>query len=280
MRTKRFSFLAISAILMLSAVTVYGQESPNGGVTPGNGNSTDPMPWYRTGNTQSSGNVFNMFGFTNATPIRFCTNNTDRMYIDASGFIGINTNAPLQRLHVLDGNILISRSESDELGSANGAIFFGDVVEANQPFGKWAIEYVSSQQEGYGLNFWKPWVNGQNAGNFYLFLSDSGNVGIGTNNPPAKLSVNGKVLAKEVHVCTDPTCWADYVFDEEYKLMSLHELGEFVNANKHLPGVPSAKDVDEQGSVDLGEMNIILLEKVEELTRYIIDLQKQIDDLK
>jgi hypothetical protein len=53
-----------------------------------------------------------------------------------------------------------------------------------------------------------------------------------------------------------------------------------VNAHKHLPGIPSAQEVEEQGDVDLGAMNALLLEKVEELTRYVIDLQNQIDELK
>ncbi|MBR1513332.1 MAG: hypothetical protein IJ622_03470, partial [Bacteroidales bacterium] len=139
---------------------------------------------------------------------------------------------------------------------------------------------VSSQQEGYGLNFWKPWVTGQNGGNNYLFLADSGNVGIGTNNPQAKLAVNGGILTKSIRVSTSSTYWPDYVFGENYDLMSLKELDTYVKANKHLPGVPSACEVEEQGTVDLGEMNAILLEKVEELTRYVIDLQKQIDEMK
>ena len=72
----------------------------------------------------------------------------------------------------------------------------------------------------------------------------------------------------------------DFVFDNDYKLMNLYELESFINKNKHLPNVPSANEVEKQGNVDLGELNTILLQKVEELTRYIIDLQKQIDELK
>ncbi|MCR5190156.1 MAG: hypothetical protein K6C07_01935 [Bacteroidales bacterium] len=63
-------------------------------------------------------------------------------------------------------------------------------------------------------------------------------------------------------------------------MMTISELESYVNENKHLPGIPSASEVEEEGSVDLGEMNTILLQKVEELTRYIINLQKQIDELK
>lgn len=202
------------------------------------------------------------------------------MFIDTLGKIGINTTAPLQRLHVLDGNILISRSVSDELGSTNGSIYFGDVVDASEPYGKWGIEYVSSAEEGYGLNFWKPWFVGQGGGNHYLFLADNGNVGIGTKAPEAKLDVVGGIHAHSIRISTGRGEWPDYVFSENYELMSLKELDAYVNANKHLPGVPSACEMEEQGDVDLGEMNAILLEKVEELTRYVIDLQKQIDEMK
>ena len=191
-----------------------------------------------------------------------------------------STATPLQKLHVLDGNILISRSHSDELGSANGTIYFGDVVDPIQPFGKWGIEYVSSEREGYGLNFWKPWVEGQNPGNFFLFLADNGKVGIGTNNPTAKLSVNGDILAKSIRISINPIYWPDYVFGEDYELMSLTELEAYVKTNKHLPGVSSIEEVERQGNIDLGEMNTLLLEKVEELTRYIFDLQKQIDEMR
>ena len=73
--------------------------------------------------------------------------------------------------------------------------------------------------------------------------------------------------------------WSDYVFDDDYRLMPLGEVESYINNNHHLPEVPSAAEVEENG-VDMGEMNKILLQKVEELTLYVIDLQKQIDDMK
>lgn len=278
MKKKYLSMVAM-AVFMTAAINLQAQDSPNG-MGPGSGAPVlNQQTWSLIGNTLSSTSG-NKLGSVNAYPVRICTNNADRIYVDASGKVGINTTLPLQKLHVLDGNILISRSTPRELGSANGTIYFGDVVNANEPYGKWGIEYVSSQQEGYGLNFWKPWVTGQNGGNFYLFLADSGNVGIGTNNPQAKLAVNGEILAKSIRVNTSSDYWPDYVFDENYELMSLKRLDVYVKANKHLPGVPSASEMGERGEVDLGEMNVILLEKVEELTRYVIDLQKQIDEMR
>jgi len=72
--------------------------------------------------------------------------------------------------------------------------------------------------------------------------------------------------------------WPDYVFEPEYKLTPLAEVEEFVDENKHLPGVPSASQVQKNG-IDLGEMNAVLLKKVEELTLYIIDLEARMAEL-
>ena len=195
------------------------------------------------------------------------------------GYVGIGTNHPKQKLHVVDGNILISKTSVRADGSTNGSILFGDEPSSTNPYGKWGIEYVNNDDEGYGLNFWKPFDTGGGYMNNVLFLKDNGNIGIGTKNPLYKLSVNGTILAKEIRINEDPSYWPDFVFDKDYKLMSLAEVRQFVSENKHLPNVPSAADIDGK-DVSLGEMNRILLQKVEELTLYIIDLQEQIDTLK
>ena len=106
------------------------------------------------------------------------------------------------------------------------------------------------------------------------FISYSnGDVAIGSSALPQNLHVNGTTYSKEVIVQTDiPT--PDYVFDEDYSLKSLEEVETFIKENKHLPEIPSAKEVEANG-VDLGMMNMLLLKKVEELTLHLIDLQKK-----
>lgn len=114
-------------------------------------------------------------------------------------------------------------------------------------------------------------------------IASNGNVGIGTTlaaNPNNyKLAVNGLIGAKEVKVENTSTTWPDYVFSSDYKLKPLLELEQYINENKHLPEVPSASDIAVNGQA-LGEMNVLLLKKVEELTLYIIELKKVVDSLK
>lgn len=105
----------------------------------------------------------------------------------------------------------------------------------------------------------------------------TGNVGIGTVNPTAKLSVNGKIMAQEVQVTTSG--WADYVFKPNYSLMSLRDLEAFILKNQHLPEIPSEKEVEANG-ISIGEMNTKLLQKIEALTLYVIETHKQVEKIK
>lgn len=100
-----------------------------------------------------------------------------------------------------------------------------------------------------------------------------GNVGIGTTNIGTwKLAVGGKIRAEEIKV---ETGWADYVFQEEYDLPSLKEVERHIKKKGHLINIPSAEEVETHG-IELGEMNKLLLEKIEELTLYILQQEKRI----
>jgi hypothetical protein len=110
----------------------------------------------------------------------------------------------------------------------------------------------------------------------------SGNVGIGTNAPGDKLSVVGNIKATGtisadggIKVKTWSMEVPDYVFGETHRLAPLSEVESYVNTHKHLPEIPSAKQLGKQG-MDLAQMNLLLLKKVEELTLYAIDQDKKL----
>ncbi len=110
-----------------------------------------------------------------------------------------------------------------------------------------------------------------------MYIKVDGNVGIGITNPTEKLVVDGKILAEEIKVQNVPA--SDYVFEPDYALRSIQEVESFVKENKHLPDVPSSEEFKENG-VGLGEMDNMLLRKVEELTLYVIELKKENEELK
>jgi hypothetical protein len=120
-----------------------------------------------------------------------------------------------------------------------------------------------------------------------MWIANDGTVSLGSSNLGAentslgagyKLKVYGKVLSEEVRVQLK-TAWPDYVFEKNYKKLSLDELEKYVGENKHLPNIPSAVEVEKDGQ-HLGEIQRKMLEKIEELSLYVIELKKEIDLLK
>ncbi|GHT03423.1 hypothetical protein AGMMS49525_08470 [Bacteroidia bacterium] len=140
----------------------------------------------------------------------------------------------------------------------------------------------SYQTPGVNTRTWwerDPYDNIQSwgTGNSTYMTIKQGNVGIGKADPTNKLDVNGIIHAKEVKV--DNTGWADFVFNEDYKLRPLSEVNSFIQENKHLPEIPSASEVQKEG-VNLGEMQTKLLQKVEELTLYLIQQNNTMQELR
>ncbi len=116
-------------------------------------------------------------------------------------------------------------------------------------------------------------IGGSNSLNNGITILGNGNVGIGTSTVGGHmLAVDGSIGAREIQVET--TTWADYVFNDEYKLKELEDVEDFIKENNHLPDIPSKKEVIENG-IALGEMNAKLLQKIEELTLYMIDQHKE-----
>lgn len=108
------------------------------------------------------------------------------------------------------------------------------------------------------------------------FITTNGNVGIDTYTPKEKLSVNGKIRAHEIKV--EASNWPDFVFEEGYKVVKLKELESYIKIHKHLPNMPSAKEVEANG-IALGEMVKLQQQKIEELTLHLIEKNNQINSL-
>lgn len=108
-----------------------------------------------------------------------------------------------------------------------------------------------------------------------LISEATGNVGIGTDNPTYKLSVLGNIRCTEAVV---ETGWADYVFEKNYQLPLLSDVEKFILQNKHLPNIPSAAEIEKNG-LHLGDTQKRMMEKIEELTLYVIELNKKIEKL-
>jgi hypothetical protein len=139
------------------------------------------------------------------------------------------------------------------------------------------ISGVYNYQTGKNVYWGEPTDQGEYHFRGRDFFVTDGNVGIGTTNPGEfKLAVAGKIHATEIQV--DALPWPDFVFNSNYNLRTLAEVENFINQNQHLPDVPSQAQVAVEG-ISLGEMNAILLQKIEELTLYAIEQKKDNEKL-
>ncbi|MGQ7857212.1 hypothetical protein ACUN24_23480 [Pedobacter sp. WC2501] len=134
------------------------------------------------------------------------------------------------------------------------------------------IQSFGTSENALRSSFFK--VRDIGAGNFIPFIiRGDGNVGIGIANPTVKLDVDGTIRAKEVKVCINQGC--DFVFSKDYKLMQLDDLEKFVTTKQHLPEIASEKDMISNG-LEMKEFQLKLLQKTEEMTLYIINLNKRV----
>ena len=271
-------------------------------------------------------------GSSNAADVIFRSNFVERMRILSSGsnagFIGIGTNTPLYKIDLVstetDGGIRLSQNTG---GAAR-------LILKNNTAGgiEWSVNSLGSGNSHGAGNFS---IYDNTAISRFFIQNNTGNIGIGTITPIAKLNLkqtsgtafqidqtstgnyeyaqvvnvssdltkalsiqrisganttnvfqiwgNGVVNAKSVYaeaLTVTPTAigitWPDYVFKTGYKLMPLIDLEKYILTNHHLPNVPSTKEVEKDG-VNLYEINKALLEKIEELSLYVIELNKKIE---
>jgi hypothetical protein len=185
------------------------------------------------------------------------TENFNQLVLNSNGYVGIGTSNPAAPLTVYGKSIFFPARITN--GDARTLVV--DYAVSNAPF----------------LDNDYPVVLKTGGGNQPLIL-DAARIGIGTSNPDSRLSVNGTIHSKEVKVDLNITA-PDYVFANDYKLRSLQEIESYVKENNHLPEIPSAKEFEKNG-INISEMNMNLLKKVEELTLYLIEQNKEINALK
>lgn len=208
------------------------------------------------------------------------------MRIDDNNQIGVGTSTPRSLLHLNETTSSISTPLSIANSNGNNGDFTGirfksNAGSSNTKF-KGGILFERTSGNGRGsLHFLTNNLdNTSNVGldDIRLSILRNGMVGIGTKNPDELLTVKGKIHSEEVIVDLSVP-GPDYVFEEDYDLPSLTEIEAFIKANKHLPEVPSAKEMEENGIV-LGKMNMLLLKKIEELTLHTINQQKELNTQK
>lgn len=224
--------------------------------------------------------------------------------------VGINTNAPDHSLYIfgnttapmatqekvidhISGSALLMRKARGTVGARTKPInndviggLFGQVWANNNWAAAASIRFFADGDVTDAAANGKIQFQVQDGGLIGANMRDAmtirhtGAVGVGTDEIPDGFlfAVNGKVIAEELQIQLKGE-WPDFVFDADYDLMSLNELEGFVKTNRHLPGIPNENEVKEQGGVNLGEISTALLQKVEELTLYVIELNKQKEEL-
>ncbi len=286
---KIHSFILLLFFFSVSSIVVAQQI--------GNGLATSVLDFnvpllsgiYQTGNQQVN--------FPNETNV------WNHLFVIRHSNAGINNNQlQLASTYSENDKLYFRKIASSTLQNRNSTWYEIATRGSNTFTGDQLIKGKINLEPGNHILFGNPtgnrvrlqlWTNGQTYLDFYPFMhirggssdgnlsyvmsfASSGNVGIGTTNPTNKLDVNGTIRAKEVRI--ENTNWPDYVFSKNYQLPSLTEVSRHIEENKHLPGIPSAEEVAKEG-INISEMNSKLLQKIEEMTLYIIQQEKRIEIL-
>jgi hypothetical protein len=197
-----------------------------------------------------------------------------------NGYVGIGTTEPFSKFHVysnnnkIDWNSTISNNyhTNSSFPGVGLKLRLGDASEAKKWAGICALS-TNIWENDVALTFYTSKANNPTE---KVRVTANGYVGIGTTTPKAKLDVAGTIRATEIKVEAQT---ADFVFEDNYPLRTLDEVEAFIKENGHLPDFCSAEEMKSSG-VNLAEMNKLLLQKIEELTLYAIERDKEVREIK
>jgi hypothetical protein len=209
------------------------------------------------------------FGYSAPSDYSMWANGSTIAYLKSEG-LGISNTTPLTKLHIIGGQ------DAGFGATSNGYIMNGAMTGANLVIDN---NEILARNNGMKADMFIQ----ADSGNLVLCANEQGAVGIGVTagtSIPAGflLAVDGKIISEEVKVQLSGN-WPDYVFDKKYKLRSFDELRKYISANKHLPNIPAAAEVEKNG-IELGDMQKRMMEKIEELTLYVLKLEEEIKEMK
>ncbi|WP_265429732.1 hypothetical protein [Chryseobacterium sp. YIM B08800] len=212
--------------------------------------------WSLTGNSGTNAST-NFLGTTDNKSLIFKTNNLERLIIDNNGKFIFGSN---NTINANSNYSFTGITEFNSIDQAYGFVVYDDFQSRLRVDSDFNNIFIQENNDGFTIIGSNVIPTCSDCNQYKLFVKD----GIRTEKVKVDIAANNG--------------WADYVFAKDYKLMPLIELDRFINTNGHLPEVPTTEEAIKNG-IELKEMNILLLKKIEELTLYTIEQQKRIEAL-
>lgn len=204
-------------------------------------------------------------------PLRFFTNDGDpQMTLRTNGNLGLGTTNPSRLLHLRFDNTNTATSQLyvEQDGTGDAWMNFGFTGARHFSVG------IDNTDDQFKIGTHSTSPRGVDIGTLFR-MNASGNVGIGTSSLTYRLNVNGTIRSEEIRVETD---WADFVFSDNFRLRPLSEVEKFIREYRHLPDVTPAADIQKEG-LQVAKQMTEMMQKIEELTLYILELNKRLEQL-